>query len=429
MQTNQKPRQSSQSFASSEADILQNYLDDIYDTPVLETDEQHDLFRAMEAAEASFREELAWIPQTAELLIERWHDRRAHGRVTGALSRRHRDPKASDVNRRIDRALAGVEKILAELRSSEESRDDSHRALCASRRASLAEQVLGAEIALPVLFQIQETLDSRRRGRRSNLSRGACRRLVRADEFRARLTDQKNRFIAHNLRLVVTCAKRFRNRGVPFLDLIQEGNIGLIRAVEKFEFRRGYKFSTYAVWWIEQALVRAAESESRTIRVPSPILDQQRQLKRLEGSMRVASAGEPSYDRVIEALGLTLEDGDALRRSLSPEISSQLKVSGTENLTVEDTFASEPVEDPDFSFDSEALRRKLETLLPDLDDRARSVLECRFGLDGQPVLSLAKVGAQLGVSRERVRQIERQALEHLSQIELVQEIGNELGLC
>ena len=415
---------SPQSPTASDREILQNYLDDIYDTPVLETEEQHDLFRGMEAAEADLRVELAGIPETAELLLERWHERRAHGRVTGALSRFHRDGKSGDVNVQIDAALTRVERRLARLRSAEAAGDETK---LEKQIAGLVDDVQAAEIALPILFEIQETLSERAAGRRSGLSRDTKRRLARANEARARLTDDKNRFIAHNLRLVITCAKSFRNRGVPFLDLIQEGNVGLIRAVEKFDFRRGYKFSTYAIWWIEQALVRAVANDSRTIRVPSPVLDQQRQLRRIESALRVSQTGEPSTAAIVETMGLSDSDGDDLRRSLNPEISSQLQVAGMDDLTVEDTLAADEIEDPDFDFDTEAIRRRLDELLPDLDDRMRDVLESRYGLSGRPALSLAQIGAQLGVSRERVRQIERRALEHLRETAVAQELGRELG--
>ena len=408
---------------ASEREILQNYLDDIYDTPVLETEEQHDLFRGMEAAEADLRAELSGVPQVAEMLLERWHERRAHGRVTGALSRWHRDGKAVDVNEQIDRALERIDRSLGALRAAEADGPEAMRSV----EPILAEDVQAAEIALPILFEIQDALSDRAKRRRSGLTRDARRRLARANEARARLTDDKNRFIAHNLRLVITCAKGFRNRGVPFLDLIQEGNVGLIRAVEKFDFRRGYKFSTYAIWWIEQALVRAVANDSRTIRVPSPVLDLQRQLKRIESNVRVARDAEPTMASLVEGMGLSDSEADDLRRSLSPEISSQLQVAGMDDLTVEDTLAAPEIEDPDYSFDTEAIRRRLDELLPSLDDRMRDVLESRYGLSGRPALSLAQIGAQLGVSRERVRQIERRALEHLRESEVAQELGRELG--
>lgn len=412
---------------AGEREILQNYLDDIYDTPVLETEEQNELFRGMEAAEAGLRDALARVPEVAELLLERWHARRAKGLVTGALSRWHRDGKPAEVNAQVDTALEQVDETLRALRSCGSASTSAAKALA----KRLAEQVGEAEIALPLLLEIQDQLGQRARERRPNLSpnlsRASRQQLAIANECRAQLTDNKNRFIAHNLRLVITCAKGFRNRGVPFLDLIQEGNVGLIRAVEKFDFRRGYKFSTYAIWWIEQALVRAVANDSRTIRVPSPVLDQQRQLKRIESTMLVSQAGEPTAAAIADGMGLSISEADDLRRSFHPEISSQRPVAGMEDLTVQDTLAAEPVEDPDFAFDTEAIRGRLDELLPCLDERTRDVLAARYGLGGQPLRSLAQIGESLGVSRERVRQIERRALEQLRETEIAQELGRELG--
>ncbi len=422
--------------AGGPREILQSYLDDIYDTPVLATDEQNGLFAEMETAEQALRDSLASIPETAALLLERWHDRRAHGRVTGALSRWHRDPSHGDLNRRIDEVLGRIDEIhtrLQRMKCSDSQPSPRRR----KRERELKDQILAAEIALPILFEIQETLERRNRAtsrRRSvakqetpPFSRRHREALARAGACRARLTDSKNLFIRHNLRLVITCAKAFRNRGVSFLDLIQEGNVGLIRAVEKFDYRRGYKFSTYAIWWIEQALVRAVANDARAIRIPSPILDQQRKLKRLESRLRTSTEAEPSTARLVEALGLTPSEGDDLRRSLTTEVSSQVVIAGMDDLTIEDTLATPEVEDPDFEFDRAALERRMGELLPILDERAREVIEARFGLGGDAPRSLAQIGEELGVSRERIRQIERRALEQLRETDLARDLGRELG--
>ena len=398
-------------------DVLQSYLDDIYDTPVLETGTQRALFEGMEEAEAELRAALAEIPATSAALLERWNEKRARGLVTGSLSRFHRDGQTRDANEQIDAALEIVGKRLASLGRVKES--GKERAL-----GRLAAAVLDAEIALPVLMQIQDDLGGRLR---RELSRSEKKALRRADAARAQLTDLKNRFIRHNLRLVIRSAKGFRNRGVPFLDLIQEGNLGLIRAVEKFDITRGYKFSTYAVWWIEQALIRAVAQHSRTVRVPSPLLDQQRALKRLEESRRAFSSKEPSVAELAERMGLSLEDAADLERSLTAEVSTHVPVGGTDDLWLEDTLEAPEDEDLDANHDGAALRRTLADVLPALDQRAREVIDARFGLSGEPVASLAQIGARLGVSRERVRQIERRALEQLREHPVAAALGAEFG--
>lgn len=401
-----------------EREVLQNYLDDIYDTPVLDTDEQHSIFRAMEEAEADLRDALAEIPAASAAILARWHERQARGVVTGALSRFHRDGQTKDVNGRIDKALGRVQRLIKKLAKVADA--SQHTKL----RAQLAEAFAAAEIALPILMEIQNELAALGRSEMSRADRTA---LARADEARARMTDQKNRFIRHNLRLVITSAKGFRNRGVPFLDLIQEGNLGLIRAVEKFDFRRGYKFSTYAIWWIEQALIRAIAHHSRTVRVPSPVLDQQRALRRMEEQQRSVSSQEPSVGDLAARMGLDPSDADDLYRSFSAEVSTNVLVAGTDDLRLEDTLVAEGIDDPDADHDDAALRRRLAEVLPDLDPRSREVLDARFGLSGEPAASLAQIGARLGVSRERVRQIERRALEQLRDHPVAVELGSELG--
>ena len=402
--------------------ILQSYLDDIYDTPVLETEEQNRLFVNMEGAEASLREALAQIPDVAQRLMERWNDRRARGLVTGALSKFHRDGTTKNINERVDAAMGRVEVLLRRLSAARQGKSGG-------QRKALAQEILASDISLPILLAIQEELNVSSRRHSGRLPLEDQPHLRDANDALARLTDSKNLFIQHNLRLVVVCAKDFRNRGVAFIDLIQEGNVGLIRAVEKFDFRRGYKFSTYAIWWIEQALVRAVANDSRTIRIPSPVQDQQRAFRRLEELHRTASSSEPTPFDLIEIMGLDDSLGDDLRRSLSPEISSHSIVGGTENLTIEDTFAAESDPDPDAKFDNEAIGRRVEEMLPILDDRAKLVIRARFGLNGEEPASLAQIGDRIGLSRERIRQIERRALEDLHQSKTALELGRELGCC
>ncbi|MBY0400105.1 sigma-70 family RNA polymerase sigma factor, partial [Myxococcota bacterium] len=386
--------------------------------------EQRELLERMERAEAGLRAALAAIPQTARCLVARWQERRAHGHVTGALSRRHRDDHDQDLNRIVDAALEAIQAALDRFESDRKRR--ATRRLQASAQ-QLAAQVLAADIALPVLLAVHAELSSRRDDAVLDEHPGVRTQLLRADEERARLSDSKNRFISHNLRLVVRCAKNYRGRGVPFLDLIQEGNVGLIRAVEKFDHRRGYKFSTYAVWWIEQALIRAIATDSRTVRVPSPLIDQQRKLKRLEDRLRPTSAVEPSALSLAERLGLAPAEADELCRSLTPEISTQATVRGAEELVVEDTLTTGEPLDAGLENDLEAIRACFTSLLPTLDAREREVLVARYGLDARPTQTLAEIGARMGVSRERIRQIELRALAQLREQEALHRLAAEVG--
>lgn len=410
--------------ARSDRELLQNYLDDIFDTRVLDQDEQLGLLKQMERAEVGLREALAAIPETARCLVARWRERRAHGHVTGALSRRHRDDHDHDLNQVVDSALAELEQALRQFEAVKPKRAP-RRAREAARR--LADRVQAAEIALPILLEVHAELTARRSDRALEELEGVRESLLRADEERARLSDSKNCFISHNLRLVVRCAKNYRGRGVPFLDLIQEGNVGLIRAVEKFDYHRGYKFSTYAVWWIEQALVRAVSNDARTVRIPSPLIDQQRKLRRLEERLRTTSNFEPTARELAEQLGLDAAEVDDLCRSLAPEISTQALVRGAEELLVEDTLVAPEERDVAADLDRAALGEGLSAILPVLDARERDVIISRFGLGGMPIRTLAEIGAELGVSRERVRQIELHALEQLRDQDGARRLAAEIG--
>ncbi len=404
----------------SQRDLLQDYLDDIADMSVLDSEEQLRLFKRMEAAEASLRESLAEIPEAARILLGRWSEKRAQGRVTGALSRWHRDGSSRDVNKLIDEAFVGIESSLLALDLCRSKKATDRR----DSRKALAQSVLGAEFALPLLLEILETLEDSEGLMRDKDSRKSLRLAI---EHRAQLTDSKNLFISHNLRLVIRCAKNYRNQNVPFLDLIQEGNLGLIRAVEKFDYRRGYKFSTYAIWWIEQSLVRSVATDSRTVRIPSPLIDQKRKLRQIEHSRRATDSAEPTPMDLIERLGIDPSKSDDLRRSLSAEVSTQALVGRTENLTVEETLGKDDGEEIISLVDERVLNQCIRKIIPTLTEREQRVIEARFGLRGDAPRSLNDIGCELGVSRERVRQIEHHALEQLRQNQMAQSIAFEVG--
>ncbi len=405
----------------SDRDLLQDYLDDIVDLSVLEPEHQIRLLEVMESAEQSLRESIAEIPETAQILLDRWNERRRGGLVTGSMSRWHRDGSGRDVNEMIDGAFSQIESMLAESHVRKGKRTKSAQAAQTDR---LGQAVMDAEVNLPLLLEVLETLEDSTTLRSSDAAKDA---LERALESRAQLTDSKNRFISHNLRLVIRCAKNYRNQGIPFLDLIQEGNIGLIRAVEKFDYRRGYKFSTYAIWWIEQALNRCVANDARTVRIPSPLIDQRRKLKQIEAHQRGVSASEPTPMELIERLGVDAHDVDDLRRSLSPEVSTQALVGRTESLTVEDMLVAEESNEPGDDFDTRALGRRIRQIIPMLGERERRVIEARFGLSDDQPRTLNDIGRELGVSRERVRQIERQALAQLRESQDAQSIASEMG--
>ena len=405
---------------SSERDLLSDYLEDIVEMSVLDPDEQIRLLDEMESSETSLRAALAEIPETARFLLTRWKERRSQGLVTGALSKWHRDGSGRNVNALIDAAFRKIESSLRAFDRCASEAGSGRR----KRLDKLARSVLDAEVSLPLLLEALETLTSSASSSGKETYRAA---LELAIESRSRLTDSKNRFISHNLRLVIRCAKNYRDQGVPFLDLIQEGNIGLIRAVEKFDYRRGYKFSTYAVWWIEQSLIRSVANDSRSVRIPSPLLDQRRKLKQTERSRRASRSGEPTSTDLIQSRGIDPNDADDLRRSLSGEVSTQAFVGRTETMTLEETLVQDDDVDFGSSFDQMTLCRRIREIIPTLDDREQRVIEARFGLWDEEPRTLRDIGKELGVSRERVRQIEQQALDQLRQNQMAQSIAGEMG--
>jgi len=403
----------------SAPDGLQNYLNEVSELPVLEKSEQKRVLAEMGEAEHDLRLALAQIPRASQRMVDRWAARRSRGLVTGALSRWHRDGSGRDVNVLIDDAIARSQSALAGLATSANN--------AASRKVylkDLQEAFLAGEFALPLLLQVLEELVTEEAEKNGRIPQ---RLLKAALDARARLTDRKNRFVQHNLRLVIRCAKNYRNRGVSFLDLIQEGNMGLIRAVEKFDYRRGYQFSTYAIWWIEQSLNRAVSNDSRAVRVPSPIIDLQRKLKQTEHRYR-ACMSEPSTYEMLADAGVEADEVDDLRRSLSPEVSTHAPVGFEDHSTIEERLSCEIEEELFEQIDEDKIRSCVRGLLPRLEEREREVITARFALSGGEPQSLRTIGRSLGVSGERVRQIERKALRRLNEDERVRAVATEIGL-
>lgn len=442
---------------SSAHDPVQLYLREIAQLPLLSRQEEIELASRLEAARGRFRRallECGHVLRGAVSLLERVrdgeepfdrtvevsvsHDRekeQIQGRLPHnlktlwtlleqnerdyrfAMDRRRRLPQRRAVWKRLVRRRRRAARLVEELGLRIEFFDRQFEQLERLQRMALAlhDQIERLKIdQAPRSASREIKAEYRRLLCRLEQTPASLQRLIdRMQRHHAEYQRAKQELSARNLRLVVSVAKKYRNRGVPFVDLIQEGNAGLMRAAEKFEVRRGFKFCTYATWWIRQAVSRAVTEQSRTMRVPGHAVETMSQLRKLYGQMHHRFGRRPQMEELAKAADMTVDDVRRLLPRFQSPISLDETVGKRDETQLVDFFADEHESDPGVAAERPGLRERIDNALAHLSYREREIIKLRYGLGDGYNYTLEEVARIFQITRERVRQLEKRALSKL----------------
>jgi RNA polymerase primary sigma factor len=461
--------------ARSVEDPLTLYLNKIGEVPLLKANEEKELCRKIERAQTELKNILycfgftarEYIAVAEKLLLVPPRER--FDRVILSHKAEVREQHLKELTRLVDAVRRADELIDLQFHQSQEHPEASdrwnthsemqklQRQLCqlypkfcfqpkvleeiaqvAEQMAAELHELLNRIVAIeqqPVSSAQQHLLvsEQERLIRIESLARMPCHEFLklceRLSEVLVRGLDARNELVAANLRLVVSVARKYMNRGLSFLDLIQEGNLGLLKAAERFEYRRGTKFSTYATWWIRQGVTRALEEQARTIRLPVHLVEKYYKIMRVQRQLAQDLGREPSEEELAEELSVPVSQVRVVLRASQQTLSLHAPVGDNTETTLGDVIEDGAAARPFDSVNQGMLREALGAMLSELSERERLVVRLRYGVDGGQKHTLEEIGKQLQLTRERIRQIEAKALRKMRHPVRLKELQGFLEDC